>query len=59
MIRYSIKVSNDHQSLKEVFEADTLLLDALDPALSSQIRGVIDKFNAPVDEVKITASMVA
>lgn len=59
MIRYSIKVSNDHQSLRESFETDRLILDVDDVALQEKIGNLVRKFNQPHEEVKITASMFA
>ncbi len=62
MIRYSIKVSNDHAVRKENFEATCLFLSSEDPELLARIQKVVDKFkselNEPIEEVKINATMI-
>lgn len=57
MIRYNIKVSNDHQSLTEHFEATDLFMSSENHDLQERIKSVMAKFNAPVDDVTIKAKM--
>lgn len=62
MIRYNIKVCNDHATRKENFECEELFLSSSDPTLLLRVQQVVDKFkselNEPVEEVKITATMI-
>lgn len=57
MIRLKIKVSNDHSALTEHFECEDLLLSLDSTELQEMAQKVIKAFNAPVEEVKVTASM--
>lgn len=60
MIRYSIKISNDHRKASEDFESNTLNMDHANASLMERIQTVVDKFKTevsePVDKVKITAT---
>lgn len=57
MIRITIKVSNDHCSMSEQFEAIELMLSVNDPSLKSMVEQVVQKFNQPVDEVIVKTKM--
>jgi hypothetical protein len=57
VIRISIKVSNDHQSLTEHFELEEILLSLDSPTVQELSKIVIDKFREPVEDVRIKATM--
>ncbi len=57
MIRITIKVSNDHCSLVENFEAECVTLSIDDEYFKSMIESVITKFNQPVDDVVVKTRM--
>jgi hypothetical protein len=58
MIKITIKVSNDHSSLTEHFEANELTLSVNDKTLRSMIDKVVQAFEpAPVDTVIVKTSM--
>lgn len=56
MIRIKIKVSNDHSSYTEHFEADEIFLSPVDVTLKAMIEKSISSFNQEVDTVKVTTS---
>jgi len=57
MIKLKIKVKNDHCSLTEDFECETITLEMGDPYFKSMVESVIEKFNQPVDEVIVKTRM--
>ena len=57
MIRIKIKVKNDHISLTESFERDTLMLSMDDEDLKSMVAVVLEKFNQPVEEIQVKTVM--
>lgn len=57
MIRIKIKVKNDHISLTESFERDTLVLSMDDEDLKSMVAVVLEKFNQPVEDIQVKTVM--
>lgn len=57
MIHITVKVSNDHSSYTEHFEADELFLSTKDVSLKAMIDKSISSFNQEVDEVIIKTKM--
>lgn len=57
MIRVKVKVKNDQCSLTEDFEFESINLDREDSHFKSVIEEVIKKFNQPVYEVVLKATM--
>jgi len=57
MIRITIKVSNDHSSLTEHFETESIALGMDDEQLNSMIEKVTKAFNAPIEEVIVKTRM--
>ncbi len=57
MIRISIKVSNDHRSLTESFEADTLILSQDSEQLQEWAAKVVKDFGDPVQDCVVKTRM--
>lgn len=57
MIRITIKVSNDHSSYSEHFEAEELFLSCSDPTLKAMIDSCMTSFGQLVDEVIVKTKM--
>lgn len=53
----NIKVKNDHANYHENFWSSSINLDKDDPYLKSMIDQVKAKFNQPISEMKIKATM--
>lgn len=57
MIHVKIKVKNDHRSMTEDFEAETLILSSESEELLEWVEKVIKDFGDPVEEVIVKTKM--
>lgn len=58
MIRITIKIKNDHRSLSEDFECDSIQLSRNSEQLHEWIKKMEQEFNQEIDEVIVKAKLL-